>query len=155
MTPSIFRPLALAVAIVAVAACHRTATVGSPTPATGTGPATATKTVPAPASKASGLPSSVTPAMIDSGKVLFAGACQRCHGPAGAGATNAPPLNDEKWNQPIDGSFDSIVKIITDGVPMANIKGGFPYAMRPLGGRQFTADQVRMIAGYVYTLSHK
>jgi hypothetical protein len=40
-------------------------------------------------------------------------------------------------------------------VPKANIKGAYPYNMRPMGGANFTDDQVKMIAAYVYTISHK
>jgi mono/diheme cytochrome c family protein len=156
MKSSFARPLALAVVGIAIAACSRKVEVVSTAPSpTGTGAAAA-------AAPKSGLPSDVTPAMIDSGKVLFAGRCQRCHGPAGAGAANAPALNDDKWNQPtVNGSFESLLAIIHSGVPQANIKGDngktYPFAMRPDGGANppYSPEQLRMIAGYVYTLSHK
>jgi mono/diheme cytochrome c family protein len=107
--------------------------------------------------KASGLPSSVTPAMIEEGKTLFASSsCQRCHGPGGAGGTNGPNLTDATWVQ-IDGSYDAIAKIIHTGVPKANIKGTYPFAMRPMGGAAtpFTEAQVNSLAAYVYSISHK
>jgi mono/diheme cytochrome c family protein len=130
---------------IAIAACHPGATVSSPSPS-GTGAAAAVKVT--------GLPSSVTQAMIDSGKTLFSAAsCARCHGAGGAGGQNGPKLNDSTWVQ-IDGSYDAIVNTIHTGVPAANIKGGYRFAMRPMGGGTFTDDQVRMIAAYVYTLSH-
>ena len=137
--------MAVVAAAIAIAACHRSATVSSPTPS-GTGAAAA--------AKATGLPSSVTTAMIDSGKTLFAAAsCARCHGAGGAGGQNGPKLSDSTWVQ-IDGSYDAIVNLIHTGVPAANIKGGYRFNMRPMGGGTFTDDQVKMIAAYVYTLSH-
>lgn len=149
MTSRIPRSIATAVAVLAVAACGRSATVSSPTPSAGTGPATMAKTT--------GLPAGVTQAMVDSGKTLFAASsCQRCHGPGGVGATNGPNLSDTTWVQ-IDGSYDAITKIIRSGVPKASIKGNFPFNMRPMGGAAtpFTDVQVNDLAAYVYSLSHK
>jgi mono/diheme cytochrome c family protein len=152
MKSSLVRTVAVASSVVAIAACHRNVQVVSSSPSpVGTGATTSA----APA-KAAGLPSDITPAMVDSGKVLFAGRCQRCHGPGGAGGNNGPALNDDKWNQPtVNGSYESILAIIHSGVPQANIQGGFTIAMRPNGGGQYSDDQVRMIAAYVYSLSHK
>jgi len=159
MKSSFARPLAVAVVGLTLAACHRKVEVVSSAPSpTGTGAAAA-------AAPKSGLPSNITPAMIDSGKVLFAGRCQRCHGPAGAGANNGPALNDDKWNQPsVNGSYESIRALIHAGVAQTSIRGDsvpgqprktYPFAMRPDGGGTYTDDQLSMIAGYVYTLSHK
>ena len=136
------------VAAFALAACHRGVQVSSPTPsASGSGASTM--------AKVNGMPTGVTQAMVDSGKTLFGGAaCAKCHGAGGTGAQNGPNLTDATWAQ-IDGSYDAIVKIIHTGVPVANIKGGFRYNMRPTGGATFTDDQVRMIAAYVYSISHK
>ena len=103
----------------------------------------------------SGLPADVTPAMIEEGKTLFAGApCTRCHGPGGTGAPNGPNLTAGKWVHG-DGSFASILSTIQTGVPKASIKGTYPYAMRPTGGGTFSDAQVRSIAAYVYSISHK
>jgi mono/diheme cytochrome c family protein len=150
MTSRIPRLTATAVAAIVVAACHRGATVSSPTPSTaGTGPAAM--------AKVGALPSGVTQAMVDSGKALFAASsCQKCHGPGGVGATNGPNLTDATWVQ-IDGSYDAIVKIITTGVPKAAVKGPYPYNMRPMGGANppFTDLQVKSLAAYVYSISHK
>jgi mono/diheme cytochrome c family protein len=160
MKSSFARPVAILAAGAAIVACSPKVQVSSPTPA-GTG---ATQTATAPA-KSSGLPSNITPAMVDSGKALFAGRCQRCHGPAGAGGANGPALNDDKWNQPtVNGSYESIRALIHTGVPQTSIKGDsvpgqprkmFPYAMRPDGGGTYNDDQLSMLAAYVYTLSHK
>jgi mono/diheme cytochrome c family protein len=145
MTSSLSRVFALVGVVATVAACHPGVSVGSPAPGAG----------PAAAAKSTGVPSSITTAMIDSGKTLFAGAnCAKCHGAGGVGAQNGPNLTDATWVQ-IDGSYDAIVNIIHTGVPAANIKGGYRFNMRPMGGATFTDDQVRMIAAYVYTISHK
>src|SRR5450759_3623834 len=107
MTSSIPCRLATVVAALALAACNRGATVTSPTPATssaGTGAATMAKT--------SGLPADVTPAMVEEGRTLFAGAaCRKCHGAGGAGGQNGPNLTDTTWVQ-IDGSYNAILKNI-------------------------------------------
>jgi mono/diheme cytochrome c family protein len=146
MISSPSRAIAVVIAVITVAACHPPVSVSSPSPS-GTGAAVA--------AKAPGLPAGITPAMVDSGKTLFAGAsCAKCHGAGGNGGQNGPVLTDATWVQ-IDGSYDAIVNIIHTGVPKANIKGAYPYNMRPMGGANFTDDQVKMIAAYVYTISHK
>jgi mono/diheme cytochrome c family protein len=104
---------------------------------------------------ANGLPADVTPAMIEEGKTLFAGAsCAKCHGAGGMGGQNGPNLTDDKWVQ-IDGSYSAILKTIQTGVPKANIKGTYPFSMKPMGGGTFTDAQIKSIAAYVYSISHK
>jgi mono/diheme cytochrome c family protein len=149
MTSNISRLFAPVVAAVALIACHRGVSVSSPTPVSsaGTGAATAATT--------SGLPADVTPAMIEEGKALFAGApCAKCHGAGGTGGQNGPNLTDATWVQG-DGSFAFILKTIQTGVPKASVKGTYPFAMRPTGGGTFSDAQVRSIAAYVYSISHK
>jgi mono/diheme cytochrome c family protein len=96
--------------------------------------------------------------MIALGDSIFNTAqCQRCHGKQGVGAQNGPALNDAQWVQ-ISGSYDEIVKVITDGVPVTAIKDpAHRFAMRPRGGGNppLTDDQVRAVAAYVYSISHK
>jgi mono/diheme cytochrome c family protein len=102
-----------------------------------------------------GLPADVTPTMIDEGKALFdGGACRKCHGPGGMGGQNGPNLTAATWVQS-DGSYDAIFKTIQAGVPKASIKGTYPFAMRPMGGGTFSDAQVKSIAAYVYSISHK
>lgn len=103
-------------------------------------------------------PVAVTPAAVAQGDSLFNnGSCQRCHGKAGVGGANAPALDGKKWQQLKTGSFDEIVKIVTDGVPAAAIKDSTrKFAMRARGGPMNLTDaQVTSVAAYVYTLTHK
>ena len=103
-------------------------------------------------------PTLVTTANITLGDSLFNnGACQRCHGKGGVGAANAPALDGKTWLQLKTGSYDEIVKIITDGVPQAAIKvPTHRFNMRARGGpMNLTDPQVQAVAAYVWTLSHK
>jgi mono/diheme cytochrome c family protein len=104
------------------------------------------------AQAAPALPTGVTQAMVDQGKTIFAGAgnCHACHGAEGAGTAFAPKLNDKEWLN-IDGSYDAIVKIVTDGVPMPKQS---MMQMQPKGGSQINADQVKAVAAYVWRLSN-
>jgi mono/diheme cytochrome c family protein len=127
--------------------CSRSAATagGAPSPSNG-------------AMAAAARPAAVTPAAIAMGDSLFNnGSCQRCHGKGGLGAANAPALNDASWLQLASGSFEEIVKIITDGVPAAAIKDStHRFAMRPRGGPMNLTDaQIQSVAAYVYSLSHK
>ena len=153
MTSSPSRTIAMLLATATLAACSRTATVSSPTPASA--PTSAARPAAAPAASMNKMPAAVTAEAIAEGKTLFEGApCSRCHGMAATGAANGPNLADTVWVQ-IDGSYDSIVKIIKSGVPKASIKGTYPFAMRPLGGSTLTDAQVNSVAAYIYSISHK
>ena len=103
-------------------------------------------------------PALVTAANVTLGDSLFNfGSCQRCHGKGGIGAANAPALDGKKWVQLKTGSYDEIVKIITDGVPQAAIKDpAHRFNMRARGGpMNLTDPQVKAVAAYVWTLTHK
>ncbi len=140
--------------ILAVVACGGSAsTPASQAPApSGSGAA-------ARASAAPARPAAVTAAAIATGDSLFNnGGCQRCHGKGGVGAANAPALDGKKWLQLSSGSYDEIVKIITDGVPAAAIKDpSHKFPMGARGGRQanYTDEQIKSLAAYVYSLTHK
>lgn len=102
-------------------------------------------------------PALVTPANVTLGDSLFNnGGCQRCHGKAGVGAANAPALNGKKWVQLQTGSYEEIVKIITEGVAQAAIKDpSHRFPMRPRGGpMNLTDPQIQAVAAYVWTLTH-
>jgi mono/diheme cytochrome c family protein len=95
----------------------------------------------------------VTPAAITLGDSLFhsKGNCYACHGANAQGAVG-PNLTDAEWIHS-DGSYDAIVKQITTGVTAEESKSKIP--MPPKGGSQITDDEVKAVAAYVYSLSHK
>ena len=102
--------------------------------------------------KAGAVPAGATQADVDAGSTIFGatGNCFTCHGQNGAGGALAPALNDSKWLN-IDGSYASIQRIITSGVPQPK---EFPAPMPAKGGAQLTDKQVAEVAAYVYSLSH-
>jgi mono/diheme cytochrome c family protein len=79
------------------------------------------------------------------------GTCTACHGQDAKGTAIAPNLTDAEWLNG-DGSYDFIVKTITNGVPQPK---QHPAPMPPKGGASLTDDQVKAAAAYVYSLSHK
>jgi len=98
-------------------------------------------------------PAAVTPAAVALGDSLFhsKGNCYACHGANAQGAVG-PNLTDAEWIHS-DGSYDAIVKQITTGVTAEESKSKIP--MPPKGGSQITDDEVKAVAAYVYSLSHK
>jgi mono/diheme cytochrome c family protein len=104
------------------------------------------------------LPEGVTAAMVTVGDSIFHKAsCQRCHGMDAKGTERGPNLTDTEWAQ-IDGTYPEIVRIITEGVPKEKVKmPGAPFAMRARGGVNpaLTDEQVRQLAAYVFTISHR
>lgn len=122
--------------------------------------ASTTSSAPAPAQSAANarptLPSNVTPALIAMGDSIYhARGCRNCHGPSGEGSNRAPALNDATLSH-VNGTFNDYVRIITDGVPAPEIKDkAFTNAMPARGGTRpaaLTDDQIRAVAGYVFTL---
>jgi len=97
------------------------------------------------------MPPGVTQDMIDKGQASFGTVCVGCHGPGGVGSAAAPKLADSQWIN-IHGSYDEIVATIMAGVPQPKQHPGM---MPPRGGGQFTDEQVRELAAYVYALSHQ
>jgi len=98
-------------------------------------------------------PAAVTPAAIAEGDSIFhsKGNCYACHGTNAQGAVG-PNLTDAEWIHS-DGSYDAIVKQVTTGVPQAESKSGI--TMPPRGGSTISDDEVKAVAAYVYSLSHK
>lgn len=97
------------------------------------------------------------PAMLALGDSVFHGKtgaalCYVCHGPAGKGVNGlGPNLTDAEWVNG-DGSLSFIEKVVTDGVPKPK---KLPSPMPPKGGGQLNEAQVKAVAAYVYSLSHK
>lgn len=99
------------------------------------------------------LPEGVTLAMVEEGKGIYGGAgiCGSCHGAAGEGIPNlGADLTDDEWLH-IDGSYESIVQNILEGVTAQESSSGVP--MPAKGGTAITDDQVNAVAAYVWTLS--
>ena len=100
-------------------------------------------------------PDSITPAMIARGDSVFhgklgGGTCHVCHGEDAKGtASLAPDLTAGKWLTG-DGSYAFIVSTVQKGVPNPRES---PAAMPAMGGVNMSADQVRAVAAYVYSLS--
>ena len=95
----------------------------------------------------------VTPAAIAEGKTLYLGEglCLACHG-ADAKGSIGPDLTDNTWLHGT-GSFGEIVARVLAGVSSEQSKLG--QIMPPRGGAGITDEQVRAVAAYVWSLSHK
>ncbi len=98
---------------------------------------------------------SITPAMIARGDSVFhgkvaGGTCHVCHGEDAKGTAGlAPDLTSGKWLNG-DGSYEFIVSTVQKGVPSPKES---PAAMPAMGGVNLSADQVRAVAAYVYSVS--
>jgi cbb3-type cytochrome c oxidase subunit III len=98
-------------------------------------------------------PAGVTPAAIAKGDSVFhtTGLCYACHGANAQGAVG-PNLTDAEWIHG-DGSYDFLVATVAEGVPKEKAKAGVP--MPPKGGSSISDEDVKAVAAYVYSLSHK
>ena len=98
-------------------------------------------------------PAGATPELIAKGDTIFhkSGMCYACHGQNAAGGVG-PNLTDAEWLHG-DGSYEMIAATVTSGVPADKAKKGIP--MPPKGGSAITDDEVKAVAAYVYSLSHK
>lgn len=143
------RPTLLLTAAMAITACSSGTKTASSAPSPGTGGGAAAK---------SGMPAGVTTAMIAEGDSLFhSSGCVRCHGADAKGAQNGPNLTGPTFLH-VNGTYPDFVRLITSGVPADSIKdSSHRFPMRPRGGGQhpLTDDQVKAVAAYVYSLSHK
>ena len=97
-----------------------------------------------------------TPQQIALGDSIFhgqvgGGTCSACHGQDAKGTAVAPDLTDSQWLNG-DGSYQFLVNTITNGVPQPK---QHPAPMPPKGGAPLTDDQVKAVAAYEYSLSHK
>lgn len=106
---------------------------------------------------ATGQGTGATPAQLALGDSVFHGRvggalCYVCHGPAGKGVAGiGPDLTDKEWLN-ADGTLASIEKVVLEGVPKPK---KVPSPMPPRGGGQLNDAQVKAVAAYVYSLSHK
>jgi mono/diheme cytochrome c family protein len=89
--------------------------------------------------------------------IFHARACARCHGPTASGTQNGPSLLGPTFLH-IKGGYSEYVRIITTGVPQDSIKDKtHRLNMQPRGGNQnpLNDDDIRAVAAYVYSLSHR
>jgi mono/diheme cytochrome c family protein len=161
MNHSLFvRSTTFIVAAAAIAACSSGgggATSSAPAPAAASPASRPATMAAAPAASSSG---AVTPALIALGDSLYhVSSCQRCHGPDAKGRQNGPSLLGPTFlHIQGTGSYQDFVNLIMSGVPADSIKDKtHTLPMRPKGGGQtpLTDDQVKAVAAYVYSLSHK
>lgn len=138
--------------MLASSACHKSG--GSPTAAS---PSVSPQGSAA-ARSMSGLPAGVTATTIALGDSLFhASTCVRCHGADAKGAQNGPDLTTAKHTH-VNGTYQDFVRLITTGVPKDSVQDkSHRYAMQPRGGIQkpLSDEQIRAVAAFVYSLSHK
>lgn len=101
------------------------------------------------------LPDGVTQEMIAQGQKLFAGQglCMACHGTDAKGIPNlGADLSDQEWIHS-DGSYQGILKSIMDGV--ASDRSTTGTVMPPKGGSRISAEQLKAVAAYVWSISRK
>jgi glucose/arabinose dehydrogenase/mono/diheme cytochrome c family protein len=102
------------------------------------------------------VPAGATKQMVALGDRIYHGevggaTCTGCHGADAKGTPLGPALTDTQWLWG-DGSYASIAKIITAGVPQPK---QYRSAMPPLGGAELTPDQVSALAAYIWALSQR
>ena len=104
-------------------------------------------------SKGGAAGAAVTPELIAQGDKIFHGAgnCYACHGTNAQGSVG-PNLTDAEWIHS-KGTYEDIVAQVTKGVPKEESKSGI--VMPPKGGSTISDDDVKAVAAYVYSLSHK
>ncbi|HEY4648391.1 MAG TPA: c-type cytochrome [Gemmatimonadales bacterium] len=104
-------------------------------------------------SKAAPAGAAITPELIAQGHKVFHGPgnCYACHGSNAQGLVG-PNLTDAEWIHS-KGTYEDIVAQVTKGVPKEESKSGI--VMPPRGGSSISDDDVKAVAAYVYSLSHK
>lgn len=103
--------------------------------------------------KAQGVPEGATKEMVAKGDEIFhkAGLCYACHGQDGKGLVG-PNLTDDVWIHS-KGTYPELIAQITKGVTKEESKSGVP--MPAKGGSTISDDDVKAVAAYVWSLSHK
>jgi cbb3-type cytochrome c oxidase subunit III len=103
--------------------------------------------------QAQGVPEGATQAMVDKGNEVFhkAGLCYACHGQDAKGLVG-PNLTDDVWIHS-KGSYQELIAQINKGVTKEESKSGVP--MPAKGGSTISDDDVKAVAAYVWSLSHK
>lgn len=139
------------------AACILLACGGSPRTQAAAAPSPAATPAEMAAPAGPMLPPGVTARMVAVGDSLFSApkSCNGCHGMGGVKGRNGPTLTTGAFDH-IDGSYESIVHIVTVGITKKEIQhpDAHRFPMRPRGGHDYTDEQIRDIAAYVWTLSN-
>jgi len=112
-----------------------------------------TEKTPAPAPASGPSAAAASPELIAQGDKIFHGAgnCYACHG-ANAEGLVGPNLTDAEWIHS-KGTQEDIQAQVMHGVSKEESKSGIP--MPPKGGGTISDDDVKAVAAYVYSLSHK
>ena len=159
MTYSSFaRPALALLTAVSIGACSG-GSGASTTPAPAQAPSTSSAPPAAAAvAPSGGMPAGVTAAMVTLGDSIYhARGCRNCHGPDGKGRQNGPDLTSAT-HMHVSGSYADYVRIITDGVPVDQIKDkSHTIAMPKRGGgrpAELTDDQITAVAAAVYSIAH-
>lgn len=146
--PPVRRIASFVASFAVLAACHHNSS----------GTAAASPSVTPSGTPVASRPAGVTYALIAQGDSIFhAGSCTRCHGPTAEGSANGPSLTTAKWLH-ADGTYESIVRVVTTGVPQDSIVDKtHRFNMRARGGMAplLTDDQVRAVAAYVWSISRR
>jgi mono/diheme cytochrome c family protein len=102
---------------------------------------------------AQGVPEGATQAMVDKGNEIYhkAGLCYACHGQDAKGLVG-PNLTDDVWIHS-KGTYSELIAQIAKGVTKEESKSGVP--MPAKGGSTISDDDVKAVAAYVWSLSHK
>ena len=95
----------------------------------------------------------LSPELIAQGDKVFHGAgnCYACHGGNAEGLVG-PNLTDAEWIHS-KGTLEDITNQVIHGVPKEESKSGI--VMPPKGGGTLSDEDVKAVAAYVYSLSHK
>jgi mono/diheme cytochrome c family protein len=98
----------------------------------------------------------IPPAVIAEGKAIFEGKggtlCVTCHGKNARGMPGlGPDLTDAQWLHG-DGGMAFLQQLIKDGVMKPKQSAA---VMPPNGGAALKPEQLRAVAAYVYSLSHR
>jgi cbb3-type cytochrome c oxidase subunit III len=136
----------LGLLVVLVTAGAASASAQSSTSQTERTPAPAQTPAPAAATAAS-------PELIAQGDKIFHGPgnCYACHGGNAEGLVG-PNLTDAEWIHS-KGTLEDITNQVMHGVTKEESKSGI--VMPPKGGGNLSDDDVKAVAAYVYSLSHK
>ncbi|HMV31050.1 MAG: c-type cytochrome [Gemmatimonadales bacterium] len=102
---------------------------------------------------AQAIPQGATKEMVAKGNEIYhkQGLCYACHGQDAKGLVG-PNLTDDVWLHS-KGTYEDIVKQVTTGVTKEQSKSGVP--MPAKGGSSISDEDVKAVAAYVYSLSHK